>query len=337
MRKILGYANIFYNWQIRKNAIVNYVPEDISIELTNTCNFKCSFCPQSDPNHFQVITRSILSPEQADVLLAKLREGGVKTDVIHWTLDGEPFINKQIDEICAKAIARGFKNFIFATNGYFCAPERIEKLPGRDQGATYTLCIDFCADKTMYETHRGTPSSWERVKDNILEILNNEKLNHVSVKVTDISSFAVNDEIELRRHFEALKNLFPKSRRIKVTSRVFHNAQGFIAGVLEKKKAQNNKYNLCPYPWTSLVVASNGDVVSCCRDLDHNTVLGNLFTENLLPIWNGKQSQALRKALADQNPQAIKACENCDLPYDQSKFTLRHIVKTGINRLGIFK
>ena len=337
IRKLLGYANIFYHWQIRKNAVVPYVPEDISIELTNTCNFKCSFCPQSDPNHFNVVTRSMLTPDQADTLLAKLRAGGVKTDVIHWTLDGEPFINKQIDEICARAIARGFKHFIFATNGYFVTPERAEKLPGKNQGATYTLAIDFCADKTMYETHRGTPTSWQRVHDNIAAVLANEGLGHISLKLTDISSFAVTDEQELRQRFEDLKNLFPSSKRLKVTSRVFHNAQGYIPGILEKKKARKNRYNLCPYPWTSLVVASNGDVVSCCRDLEHNTVLGNLFHEDLHPIWNGKQAMAIRSALANKRPQDIRACKGCDLPYDESKFTPRHLLKTAVNRLGIFK
>ena len=96
-RKFIGYVNIFYHWQVRKNAALPYAPEDISIELTNTCNFKCSFCPQSDPDHFNVVTRSTLTPDQADTLLAKLRAGGVQTDVIHWTLDGEPFINKEIE------------------------------------------------------------------------------------------------------------------------------------------------------------------------------------------------------------------------------------------------
>ncbi len=131
--------------------------------------------------------------------------------------------------------------------------------------------------------------------------------------------------------------MFPESDRLNVTSRIFHNATGFVSGILEKKKEQNNKYNLCPYPWTSMVIESNGDMVACCRDLQHKTVLGNLFNEDLVSIWNGQKYQNLRKALANRNPQAIKACENCDLPYDQGKFTIRHILKTGINRLGIFK
>jgi radical SAM protein with 4Fe4S-binding SPASM domain len=337
MKKIFGYIRILYAWKIKKSLINNYVPEDISIELTNNCNFRCSFCPQSDPKHFNVVSRSSLQPEQADILLAKLREGGVKTDVIHWTLDGEPFVNKKIYEICLSAIRYGWRHFIFSTNGYFCTSNILEKFPANNYGITYTLCIDYCSDKYLFEKHRGTPNSWEKVRENILQILKNEKLNHISINVTDISSFSINDSSDLKNRFLSLKRMFPELYRIKFFSRIFHNATGFVPGILEKKRVQSNKYNLCPYPWTSMVIASNGDVVACCRDLQHKTVLGNLFDEDLVSIWNGQKYQTLRDALSNQKPEAMKACAACDLPYDQGKFTIEHILKTSLNRLGILK
>jgi len=259
MRKLLGYARIFYNWQIQKNTILDYVPEDISIELTNTCNFKCSFCPQSDPSHFDRVARSSLSPEQVDTLLSKLRKGGVKTNVIHWTLDGEPFINQSIDEICAVAIRNGFYKFIFSTNGYFCTPERVLKLPKNHPDVSYTFWVDYCADSELFERHRGTPNSWERVRTNILKILEHPQLQHININLTDISSFKISDPNVLSQNLVALKQLFPESDRFNVTSRIFHNATGFVPGILERKKDKNTKYNLCPYPWTSFVIASNGE------------------------------------------------------------------------------
>jgi radical SAM protein with 4Fe4S-binding SPASM domain len=337
MRKLLGYARIFYNWQIQKNTILDYVPEDISIELTNTCNFKCSFCPQSDPSHFDRVARSSLSPEQVDTLLSKLRKGGVKTNVIHWTLDGEPFINQSIDEICAVAIRNGFYKFIFSTNGYFCTPERVLKLPKNHPDVSYTFWVDYCADSELFERHRGTPNSWERVRTNILKILEHPQLQHININLTDISSFKISDPNVLSQNLVALKQLFPESDRFNVTSRIFHNATGFVPGILERKKDKNTKYNLCPYPWTSFVIASNGDVVACCRDLEHKTVLGNLFTEELKEIWNGDRYQVLRQSLVEQNPQKMQACAGCDLPYDQGKFSFQHILRTGISRLGIFQ
>jgi radical SAM protein with 4Fe4S-binding SPASM domain len=335
--KLLNYVRILYAWKARKRQVNNYIPEDISVELTNACNFRCSFCPQSDPKHFEFVSRSELRPEQAEVVLAKLRAGGVKTNVIHWTLDGEPFLNNKINEICSLAIRYGWRSFIFSTNGFFCTPERVGSLPINSQGITYALWIDFCADEELFEKHRGVPKSWAKIRDNILRILGNEQFNHISITLTDIASFVITDKDDLKRRLLMLKNIFPKSDRLTVTTRIFHNAAGFVPGMLEKKKMLNSAYNLCPYPWTSMVIAANGDVVACCRDLEHKTVLGNIFAEDLVSIWNGQKYQNLRQELANKNPQAIKACATCDLPYDQDKFTIRHLLMTGIRRLGIFK
>lgn len=334
MRKTIGYVQALYAWKIRRSPVLQYAPQDISVELTNTCNFKCSFCPQSDPNHSIIVPRSSLSPERADVLLAKLREGGVTTDLIHWTLDGEPFVNKQIETIFGMAIKRGWRHFIFSTNGFYCTPDRMARLP---TGASYTLCIDFCADKATFEQHRGTPNSWEKVKNNVDYILASDVLDHVSVQITDISSFSVSNRAELQQRFAALEACFPPSKRLRIKSRVFHNATGHVEGMLDRKKKNGSGYNLCPYPWTSCVIASNGDVVACCRDLQHKTVLGNLFEQDLKSIWNGDKFQAFRKALANHSPETVRACANCDMPYDQSKFTISHMLRTGLHRLGALK
>lgn len=120
-------------------------------------------------------------------------------------------------------------------------------------------------------------------------------------------------------------------------SRSFHNATGHVDGIREHKQASASGYNLCPYPWTSLVVASNGDVVACCRDLQHKTVLGNLLEQELDKIWNNRAYQALRLALKEERPACAAACANCDMPFDTGKFKLSHLVRTAVNRLGILR
>ena len=338
LHKLLRYARVFYAWRLRGGAAPGYLPEDISIELTNTCNFRCAFCPQSDPAHFDIVTRTSLEPERARELLVKLRAAGVRTDVLHWTLDGEPFVNRQIGEICGIAIEFGFKNFIFSTNGYFCTADSLAELPRGDGDVRYQLCIDFCASEALFERHRGTKNSWRKVKDNIERLLADDSQAHIALQVTDISSFEVIASDAHPDGLAALRAMLPpESERLSVSGRIFHNATGHVEGIRERKQAAGSKYNLCPYPWTSMVIASNGDVVACCRDLQHKTVLGNLFEQELPEIWHGEPYQALRRALADEQPGRMDACRNCDLPYDAGKFTFSHLVRTGVQRLGIFR
>jgi radical SAM protein with 4Fe4S-binding SPASM domain len=329
--RLRHYGRVAWHYGVRPTAAPPHGPEDISIEVTNVCNFRCTFCPQSAPVHHQLVPKSYLSPDNAAVLLRKIREGGVRTNVIHWTHDGEPFVNKRFHEICAIGISYGFNDMYFATNGMLCTPARLAQLPQAD--CAYTFTIDFSADEATFESVRGTPGSWARVRANIARILNDPAYAHITIEVRELSTFAESDPALIARREKRLRRLFPSSPRLLVRSKVFHNACGFLPAL---RRARRTRYRLCPYPWTSLSVASNGDVVSCSRDLRHQSVLGNLFTQSLDEIWNGAAMQALRRHLIDQRPDRNGACAGCDMPYSVEKFTLLNIWRTLNGRFRLF-
>jgi len=325
------YAKVLSRWRVKQALVLDYLPEDISVEVTNRCNFKCHFCPQSDPAHFERVAPAMLSPDGAGQILARLRRGGVRGDVMHWTLDGEPFVNKRFAEICGVAHDHGFLAQIFASNGVLATPARVAALPLQPE-ARYSIYVDFCSDEAYFETWRGTPGSFRQVLDNLRGLLDDPRLAHVEVQVGDISGYRVHDRAELARRFADLKALLPGARAT-FTQRQFHNWTGHLQDLA---KPRSRRYHLCPYPWSSLVVASNGDVVACCRDLEHKTVLGNLFQAELGAIWNGSAYRALRQALVEQRPGDVAACRECDLPYDTTRFTIRYLAHTAIHRLKVF-
>jgi radical SAM protein with 4Fe4S-binding SPASM domain len=172
------------------------------------------------------------------------------------------------------------------------------------------------------------------VLDNLRACLADPELAHFHFKVHDISSYKIHDPAEQDRRFAALEALFPKTERMTIHRRVFHNATGHLP-IAEEKRAASRTYHLCPYPWFSFMIASNGDVVACCRDLEHKTVLGNLFQQEFDEIWNGEKYRALRRDLVDRQPDKQAACVGCDMPYDTEKFTLGHLAKTAVHRMLI--
>jgi len=329
--KLHHYGRAFWHYCLVPTAAPPYGPEDISIEITNVCNFRCAFCPQSDPRHHHFVPKSYLSPQRAATLLQRLRDGGVRTNVIHWTHDGEPFVNKRFHEICDVGVAYGFNEIYFATNGMLCTPDRLAQLPRAD--CDYTFTIDFSADESTFESVRGTPGSWARVRDNIARILADPAYDHITIELRELSPFSESDPALIARRERALGRLFPSSRRLLVRSKVFHNACGFLPRLRRKRRA---RYRLCPYPWTSLSVASNGEVVACSRDLRHQSVLGNLFTQPLDDVWNGAPMQKLRRHLIDERPDRNGACAACDMPYNPEKFTLANLWRTSTGRLRLF-
>lgn len=330
MVKLLGGARLFWHWAVRRSEVVPYLPLEISIEPTNRCNFACKFCPQSSPTHFDEIPASAIDPEGVDHLLTKIRAAGSKLDLMHWTLDGEPFMNKRFHEHLAVARRHGFVKHHFATNGMLLTADRLQQLPS--EGMKYVMTPDFCSDEAYFEQVRGTPGSWKVVRDNLIRALEDPSLGHIHFKITDISSFRFTDPADLDRRFDALRRLFPESDRVTFHRRAFHNA----SGKLESRLASKEGYRVCPYPWYTFFIAHNGDVVACCRDLEHQSVLGNLFEQDLEEIWNGEKYQAMRRDLAAGHPERQAACDGCDMPYDNAKFTLRNFVKTALHRMMIF-
>jgi len=328
--KVAYYARAYWVMH-KKYTVAPYMPEYIGIEVTNVCNFRCAFCLQSNPSHHQAVPKTPLDEDRCQLFLEKVRAAGIKTNLIHWTLDGEPFMNMRFSRICELGVKFGFTNSHFASNGMLCTPERLLEFPIND--CTFNVAIDFCADRNRFEEIRGTKNSWETIRRNIHGILAHERFHRVFVEVTDISSFHASDRKILADNFAALRRLFPKSRRIRFRTRTFHNATGFLE---KQSAARRNAYHLCPYPWVMFRIASNGDVVACCRDLEHKTVLGNLLTQELPEIWNGQAMQALRSALAAKKPNLMAACRNCDLPYDDSKFSFKNILNAAKGRMQMF-
>jgi radical SAM protein with 4Fe4S-binding SPASM domain len=330
LRRFAYYLRVTHGWLLSRHLRVGYLPEYVSIELTNVCNFKCAFCPQSSPTHLRTVGRSFLTLERAELLLSRIREAGVQSRLLHWTLDGEPFMNRQFHKICGVALRWGFVEMDFATNGMLCKPARLQELP---HAARYRLGIDYCADREYFERVRGTPGSWERIRKNLLKTLENDELNHIHFCLKDISSFSITDPKDQRICFAQLKKLFPKSSRLSFATKTFHNATGLVRG----RGLRSNRYYLCPYPWATLNVASNGDVVACSRDLQRKTVLGNLLSQPLEEIWNGLPMQTLRGNLRDRKPELSAACAGCDMPYDGSKYTARNLLSAARGRLQLLK
>lgn len=328
--KLGFYGRALMDMHVKRRSRVDYMPEYIALEVTNVCNFKCAFCPQSDPKHHDLVPKSYLDKESCRTYLTKIREAGIATNLMHWTLDGEPFMNKSFPELVLVSAEHGFTNTHFGSNGLLCSVERLIKFP-LDK-VRLNIAIDFCADKGYFEEVRGTRGSWSDVLSNIKEILCDPRTSNVGLELTDITSFSKDSPDQLAQAFKELRQLFGEHKNIRYRTRTFHNATGFI----DREAGGTGKYHLCPYPWTHFRIASNGDVVICCRDLDHKTVLGNLNMQTIPDIWNGEPMVRVRSDLLNKAPERIAACKGCDLPFDDSKFSLRNIYKAAIGRMQVF-
>lgn len=66
----------------------------------------------------------------------------------------------------------------------------------------------------------------------------------------------------------------------------------------------------CNYPLYYMFVNHNGDVYLCPQDWSREHILGNIFSDTLLNVWNSKIINDYRKVLLKNRN--VKPCDNCN-------------------------
>ena len=70
----------------------------------------------------------------------------------------------------------------------------------------------------------------------------------------------------------------------------------------------------CEYPWLSVSIMADGNVVPCTQISNDEIVLGNINKNTLDEIWNGENYKKLRQMHIDGSfPAGHKCKEKCDM------------------------
>ncbi len=67
---------------------------------------------------------------------------------------------------------------------------------------------------------------------------------------------------------------------------------------------------LCQFPWSSMVIKSNGEVAMCVDDFNNEIILGDARKESLYDIWNGEKYRKFRNDHFVLTP-SIKCTKQC--------------------------
>jgi len=325
MNKLLHIFKLGLAYRITKAVRLNYPPFQYTIEPTNICNLSCAFCPQSDPKHHTRRKHGKLTEENFRHFLRRLHEADPGNNKLNLTLDGEPFLNNLTPLFMELAAKAGFVT-VFASNGTLLDRTLIDRLAA---SGPFHVSIDFAADEKIFETIRAKTGQYDIVLDNLQYLIETaRKNNNINLSINDIASFAGG---EPENSLKNLRGLFDSDlpKRIKFISRQFHN----FCGHLPAQKT-GDRYRVCPYPWTQLAVTYTGDCVACCRDTAGRTVLGNIFENSIMEIWNGERYQQFRQNLLDRKPQLNSACEHCDLPYSggEQRWKIKYVLNSLLGR-----
>lgn len=229
---------------------------DARIEITNACNYKCGFCPQSKQ------TRKIesMSVELFDTILEKVKS----YEHITFSGMGEPMIHPEFFHFMGRTIRKGFKVLII-TNG--------SKL---DQ--TMFKELDYKGIEAVRISWYNKPEQKENL-DNILKL--KTRTTKLNLHYTPLN-------------IDASVDKFIEEYKDKVDMLEVWKPHNWV-DVYKFRKVEN-QINCNRIKRDPLQIQVDGSVVACCTgSWDNELVLGNLKTQSLDEIFESDLHKRLKR------------------------------------------
>lgn len=301
---------------------------NIFIELTSHCNFKCTFCP--DP--IMQRKRGMMELNLFKNIVLQIREDNL-TDTVNFHLMGEPSLHPDIIESAIFAKKNGLK-ISLTTNGSLMTAEVVKKL------------IDIEIDQILFSAQTPTEESFDlrqtkmgfkRYKNNISEciaaaldkngktqivlsflttplkmLMPTNQMKTISTKKDMVYCFedwmdGILDKCDSNGPAKKLienRRLLTKGlssmkllgwNKLRVTERFSLETRilgDWVHDSLTAKKYTPAKFGSCKGLTEYMGIHWNGDMVYCCVDYEGKTRFGNVKTSRIKDAFNQKYVQS---------------------------------------------
>jgi MoaA/NifB/PqqE/SkfB family radical SAM enzyme len=260
-------------------------PDRIYIESTNHCNLKCIMCPTG----IGVIERPKGYMDMGLYRRIIDEIGGlVGSAVLHsW---GEPLMHPDLFEMVVHGKRAGIR-METSTNITLLNEERARQVLDAGLDVLY-LAMDGVTKET-YERVRVN-AKWEKSLRNIERFIELKERTGASTKMV-MQIIAMK---ETRAEVDAFVRRWDRAGVDQVNVKHLDTWGDQVDRITERADdadALPMERVPCPNLWYHAYVFWDGTLVSCERDFDAKTPLGNVADDGVLAAWNGPGMQALRR------------------------------------------
>lgn len=323
MEKKLSYSLLSQTERIKlKNLVPLPMPLSLYVDPSSYCNYQCSFCARNHKDYRKFAgLDTFLDMDVFGKLSRELQEWGALKSLKLYNL-GEPFLNPNILEIIREAMhAKIAERIEITTNGSMLTKELSDGLVFLcRQYSTIPLYLRFSISSVIPERHiqiTSCPVTVQQIHDNIaylwkIRTEKQQKLPFIYVKMIDPCSDERRNFIEYYRDIaDEVQIEEPMNwngyENFRFDAPYKSQQPQCLNNGLQKRQSRK----ACPYPFYSLVINADADVVCCCVDWNRMTKVGNLRDQTLKDIWFGNalhEFQTLHlNGLRHLNP----GCQNC--------------------------
>lgn len=270
------------------------------IEITNTCNLDCHFCPKHQRKRRQ------LSAEEFDLLTDKVRS---KVCFLYFHLMGEPLLHPLLPQFITMAREKGFKT-VLTSNGTLLhrAMNLLDTLPHKVQLSLHSHESNARGELSSYMEEVMNFATQAAAKGTcvVLRLWNQGGMDKENELVMDyIAEYVPRPWKERPDGFRLCDNLYLEfDRKFEWPSANASSAKREV---------------FCKALLKQIGVLSDGSLVPCCLDHNGDVVLGNLFHQSLEEILSSPRAQAMIEGF--QHHTATEAlCQNCESALVRNSF-----------------
>ncbi len=287
------------------------IPSSLNIELNNTCNQKCFFCPYHGDYAKHKISPALMTIDFAKILLKKAWEAGIGKKELGLYLAGEPLLYNGLEEVIQYAKKLGFSYIFLTSNGAFASLERMKLLI--DAGLNSIRFSVNAADKETYKRYHGT-DSFDVVKNNILSVGNYVQKNNIELSIS-ISCVITKETNGIQND---VREIFGEYVDEIIFLPVYLGRSVYDEN-LNKRYAMTDYFNsivdgsyICPILFNTMYINARGEAVPCCEAYDSECSFAKLDeSSNLEEIWNSKIYQRYRNIFIGEESDEGTICKNC--------------------------
>jgi len=288
-------------------------PLSVYLELTNICNFKCVFCPESFVDYsdragglFRMSDRDI---ERACNELRAI--GTAKT--LNFYMMGEPFAHKGLT--AAISLARrsnAAERLIVTSNGTLLTPKVHQELI--DSGLDFLRISIYGGTEETHRQRTQNSTPLEKIRNNIAafrEYRDSRSAQKPFIYVKMIDSGNPEENQSFRDYFSGVAD----ELMIEPVMNWNDPTEGNLAGLPQEQLLQTpyfaNKKRACPFPFYTVVIHSDLQVSVCCVDWSKQLVIGNLSTQSLRDIWQGDALREIQERHLAGRRDTLDGCRTC--------------------------
>ncbi len=281
----------------------NY-PFRLSVETTNHCNLRCTYCPREESHRGYGFMHWDLFTKIAD-------ESAGQECIFYPQGFGEAFIHPKIKEMLLYLNQNGVRCTDLITNATFLDEENCHAI--LDASVTVvTVSVDG-ADADVFEALRVN-ANYQEVVDNVERLFRLREERSAQFPIIVLSVVGTEDVTQSMDAFRA-----QWQSKMRETDEIFVCTPITWAGALDMEQpkplpANNNpkkKRGPCRMLYKTLQVYYDGRATPCCYDHACELEIGNAQHESIADIWQGKKLKDLRYLHETGRFDEINLCKNC--------------------------